>query len=707
MTVTGPARPSLLTGPDLARALFAPRSIALVGASGDPVKAASRPLAYLRRDGYRGAVYAVNRRGGEIGGERAYTGLAELPEVPEHAFLMTPTAATVDTVAECGRAGVRVVTVLTGGFGESGPDGLERERRLRAAGREHGVRILGPNSLGVVNPGLGLTLTANAAFSEPDLRSGGLFVASHSGSMLGALLSRGVARGLGFARMISVGGEVDVSLGEVCAAAVDDPDVTGYLLFLESLRHADRLREFAAAAADRGKPVVAYKLGRSTAAAELAVSHTGALAGEDDVAAAFLADCGIARVHTLDGLLETLPLLRRVAPPAAAPTAERSVGVVTTTGGGAAMVVDQLGVRGVSVAPPSERTRRRLTDAGVHAEPGLIVDLTLAGTRPDVMRAALDVLTDAPEFDLVVAVVGSSARAQPELVVAPITERPPSGTPVAVFVVPEAPQALSMLAAAEVPAFRTPESCADAVAAALARRVPRVRPAPRRQEQPGVRTLDEARSYAVLREQGVPVASFDVLDVDAATGPAELRYPVAVKALSADLPHKSDAGGVVLDVAAPADVPAAAGHIREEVHRRAGVSVDRVLVQPMSTGLAEVLVGYRVDAEVGPLVLVAAGGVLAELHRDRALRTAPVDAVTAREMLTEVTGLTVLRGFRGAPHGDLDALAELVVSVSRLVERPDVVEAEINPALVGPVGQGVVAVDAVVRVACGEAGEDA
>ncbi|MFF7476937.1 acetate--CoA ligase family protein [Streptomyces sp. NPDC008092] len=689
-----PVERAPLAGADLTRALFAPGSIALVGASSDPGKASSRPLGYLRRDGFPGAVYAVNRRGGTNGGETVYRSLGELPEVPEHVFLMTPAADVVDTVEECGRAGVRLVTVLSGGFAESGPEGLTRERALREASLAHGVRVLGPNSLGVVNPHARLTLTANAAFHEADLQAGGIMVASHSGSMLGALLSRGRERGLGFARMASTGGEVDLSLGEICAATVDDDEVTGYLLFLESLQHADRIREFALAAAERGKPVVAYKLGRSAVAAELAQSHTGALAGEDDVAGAFLADCGIARVSTLDGLVEALPLLRNVRP-RVRDSMPRRVGVVTTTGGGAAMVVDQLGLRGVPMATPSDETRHRLVAEGVRTAFGSVVDLTLAGTRPEIMGAAVDVLGAAEEVDLLVVVVGSSARTQPELAVAPLVERANRGYPLAVFVVPDAPRALTMLAAAAVPAFRTPESCADVVAAALSRSVPGAVAAGRAGRR-GARVLDEASSYRRLADLDVPIAPYTVIPVSGPV-PRGLNYPVAVKALSADLAHKSEAGGVVLGVEGPEEVRSAAARIRHAV-AAVGVDLREVLVQQMCPALGEVLIGYRLDPEVGPLVVVAAGGVLAELYRDRAVRLAPVDLATAREMLGEVTSLGALRGFRGLPEGDLDALAGLVTRFSTLATSNDIVEAELNPVLIGRVGEGVTAVDAVVRV---------
>jgi len=253
------------------------------------------------------------------------------------------------------------------------------------------------------------------------------------------------------------------------------------MLFLESLRHADALRAFALAAAQCNKPILAYKLGRSTEARELAVSHTGALAGEDDVAQAFLADCGIARVDTLDGLIEGLPLLARVPARmtvAAAGARPPRVGVVTTTAGGATMVVDPLAVRGIGIEPPSEATLGRLAQVGIAVKPARLIDLTLAGTRYDSMKAALDVLVTAPEFDLVLAVVGSSARFHPDLAVKPIIDCAGSAMPIAAFLVPDAPAALAALSQAGVPNFRTPEACADAIAAALGRRPPRVVAAP-------------------------------------------------------------------------------------------------------------------------------------------------------------------------------------------------------------------------------------
>jgi acyl-CoA synthetase (NDP forming) len=678
-------------------ALFAPESVAIVGQSNDFTKTAGRPLKFLLQMGYAGRIYPINPGRQTVLGQRAWPTLAALPEPPDHAYIVTPTDAAIEAVAECGKLGVKVATVLADGFTEAGEWGDMRVARLRDICASTGIRVVGPSSLGIVDLRTRAMLTANAAFDEEELPAGRIFAASHSGSMIGSLLSRGKARGINFAGLVSVGNEVDLSLGEICEATLDDPGIDGYMLFLETMRNADALRRFAIAAHERGKPILAYKLGRSEAARELAVSHTGALAGEDDVADAFLADCGIARVTTLDGLIEGLPLMTRVP----VTTSRRgAVGVVTTTGGGATMVVDPLSTAGVAVTQPSAETLARFKAAGIDVKPARIVDVTLAGARYDVMKAALDILTTAPEYDLILAVIGSSARFHPELAVKPIVDCAGAAKPLAACLVPDAPAALAMLSEAGVPNFRTPEACADAIAAALKRRPPR--PAPEHITRPASghgRMLDEIDASTLIERFGIPRAPAIVVDAGVTRAPSlPFAYPVVVKALSAEIAHKTEAGGVVLGVADGNALLAAIRQIRANVaQRRPQTRILRVLVQPMVAGIGEALIGYRVDPAAGPLVMVAAGGILTELYRDRSLRLAPVDLAIAREMIAEVRGFAALAGFRGRPKGDLDALAEAIVAMSRLAQEPSIVEAEINPLIVR--SDGVVAVDALVKLA--------
>ncbi|OWW22750.1 6-carboxyhexanoate--CoA ligase [Noviherbaspirillum denitrificans] len=690
-----------LRGPALGQALLNPKKIALVGVSDDLSKTTARPLRFLRTAGYGGTIYTINPTRKVVQGEPAYPSLSALPEVPDHAFILTNSELAIDAVEECGKLGIPVATIMAAGFSESGHEGVKREQRLKAIAKDMGVRVLGPSSLGVINVREKLVLTANAAFAEADLPAGGIFCASQSGSMLGALTSRGRARNIGFAGLVSVGGESDLCIGEICEATLDDPNVTGYMLFLESMRHADALHRFALGAAARGKPVVAFKLGRSEVAAELAVSHTGALAGEDSVADTFFSDCGIARVETLDGLLEAMPLLARI-PASASHHGGRkpTVGVVTTTGGGAAMAVDQLGIRGVNVIPPSKETLKRLAERGIEASGAAIVDLTLAGTKYEVMKATLEVMQSAPEFDMVLATVGSSARYQPDLAVAPVIDSAHAGKPLACFVVPEAPDALKRLTEAGVPSFRTPEACGDVIAAAFRRRapVPQLPPPPAAK---GERMLDEASAYKMLTPLGVPHAAYAVLAVDAPVPALPFPFPVVVKVLHEEIAHKTDVGGVILNVDSTASLAEAMARIKLNVEKnRPGTVVRQVLVQAMSKGLGEVLVGFRRDADVGPVVMLAAGGVLTEIYRDRALRLAPVTVEVAREMVKEVRALEALAGYRGRQEGDLEAVAQAVAAFSQLALLKDevVLEAEMNPLIVRPKGDGALAVDALVRL---------
>ena len=343
---------------DPARALLAPRSIALIGASGDEGKNTARPLRYLRKHGFQGQIFPINASRPEVLGEKAWPDLksaAAAAGAPiDHAYVMVPTAAVADVIADCAEAGIKVASVYSDGFAETGPEGLRRQTDLVATARKGGMRLLGPNSMGVVNVHGAMAMTTNAALETPALNRGPFSVISQSGTALGSLLSRGQKRGFGFSKLLSIGNEADLSVGEIVDFLVDDPQTGAILLFLETLRHADHLAAAARRAFDAGKPVIAYKLGRSDAGRQMAVSHSGALAGPDEAAAAFFRHHGIVRVDTLEALFETPFLITGMKP-----AQSRRVAVMTTTGGGAAMVIDRLGMKGVDFIPPPPKVEAR------------------------------------------------------------------------------------------------------------------------------------------------------------------------------------------------------------------------------------------------------------------------------------------------------------------------------------------------------------
>ena len=691
---------------DLAQALLAPRSIALIGASGDEGKNTARPLRYLKKHGFEGRIVPINSARGEVLGEKAWPDLSSAlqsrPGPIDHAYIMVPRDAVPGVIGECAGAGVKVASIYTDRFAEAGEEGLKFQQDMVAQAAEAGIRILGPNSMGVVNVKEAMAMSTNAALEAPELIPGPLAVISQSGTALGSLLSRGQARGFGFSKLLSIGNESDISVGEITGFLADDPETGAILLFLETLRRAGDLAAAARKAHKAGKPVIAYKMGRSDAGRRMAVSHSGAIAGPDEAADAFFRHHGIVRVDTLEALLEVpfLVMGRK-------PVKTARVAVLTTTGGGAAMVVDRLGMAGVEFSRPPSSVAKRMAELGIRTGDGPVIDLTMAGSRPDVYGPVLRDLIDDGDNDAVVCIVGSSAQFRPEVAVDPIIAEAKGKTPVAVFCVPEAGESLKSLSRAGLAGFRTPESCADAVSAFL----DWAEPAESRDQGPDLAPveallkahsparLDAVDSLAVFEALGVAPAPHRMLPAGETTAEIGLDYPLAAKVLSPDILHKTESGGVVLDIADDTALSeAAAGIVQAAAKAHPGVAVSGILVQQMEPGLAEALVGYRLDPEAGPVVVLGTGGVLTELLSDAAVRVAPVDNETATAMIAEVRGLAPLGGYRGLPEGDLEALARAVVAVSHLagVEGRRVLEAEINPLMVKARGKGVIAVDGLI-----------
>ncbi len=688
-----------MTAFTLAQAVLDPRSVALVGASGDVAKNTARPQRFLLRHGFRGAVYPINRGRDEILGRRAYPSVASIGAPVDHAFIMVPTRDVIAAIEDCGAAGVKVATIYTDGFADAGEEGRGLQREVLQCAQRHGIRLIGPNCIGLANVHSGAMLSVVAVLEMEAIRPGPISVVSQSGSMMGALLSRGLARGFGFAKLVSVGNEVDLSVGEIVDMLVDDPHTQTIALFMESMRNAPALARAARRAFAAGKPLIVYKLGRSAVGEALAISHTGAMAGADDVADAFFRTHGIVRVDHLETLLEIAPLLANRRP---APVAKARVAVVTTTGGGAATVADRLGTLGLDVATPDDAFVARMAKASVTVRKSPIIDLTLAATSAK-YGAVLEGLQSWDGCDAVLAVVGSSAQFQPQLAVKPIVDARRDGKPLVAFFAPDAPQSLSWLSEQGIAAFRTPESCADAIAALFAWRAPlgarddaiRARPL---LQTARTGTLNELDTLGVFQSLAIPTAQCALAQPPHFTH--QVPYPVAVKISSAAIAHKSDVGGVALDIHDDAQLHAAASQLIDRVRRsRPDAPIDGVLVQSMVGGLAEAIVGYRHDPQVGPVVLVGAGGKLAEVLHDYQLGIAPVDLDEAHAMIGRVKSFALLRGYRNAPRGDLDALARIVVALSVLARVPGqpVAEAEINPVIVRE--QGAIAVDGLIVLA--------
>lgn len=687
--------------------LLKPRSVAIIGASADATKTAGRPVAYLRKHGFSGDIYPVNPRAETIGGLPCYADIASLPATPDVGIVLLGAERAHLAVRDLAARGTAAAIVLASGYTETGEEGARRQQQLvEAAG---GMRILGPNTIGLVNLTDGIVLSASGALEMDHFPVGGISVVSQSGGILGALLSRAAPRGIGLSKLISTSNEVDLDLADFVDHLADDPDTRVIALYVESVRHPAKFRAAALKAARAGKPVVAFKIGRSEAGARAAVSHTGALAGADRMYDALFEDVGIIRAQSFGDLLDI---------PAALATGRvlrgNRVAILTSTGGAGTLVSDSLGVSGFETPPPDAETAARLRalQTGDHAaldrNP---IDVTLAGLQPDLLRGAIRALLDSPSYDALTIIVGSSSLAMPELMANAIRDcLPSSDKPVIAYVSPHAPEVGAILTQAGVPAFAAAESCTVALDGMLRRtRWTEHAAAPVGDvvDVADVRagSLDEAEAKQLFARFGIPCARETVVSTPAEAEAAAGAFGgcVVLKVLSGEITHKSDVGGVAVNLTAD-QVGARLTAMTTEVQRKSGLVPDRFLVQEMVAGGTEMILGMHRDP-LGTAILLGMGGVTAELFKDTTMRLLPATGALGREqaleMLRELRTWPLLDGFRGRPKADVEALVSTIVAFSgmtaQLGER--LIEAEINPVFVLPEGQGVRAADGVAVLA--------
>ncbi|HEX8930233.1 MAG TPA: acetate--CoA ligase family protein, partial [Actinomycetota bacterium] len=561
-------------------------------------------------------------------------------------ILSVPATAALEQVRACARVGAGSAILFSSGFAEMGEAGRHAQQELVAAAREGGVRLLGPNTIGLVNLTDGIMLSASGALEVGDLPAGRISVVSQSGGILGSLLSRAADRGIGFAKLVATGNEADLDSTDVLEEVLDDPATDVIAIYLEGLRRPDRFRAVARQAAELGKPIVAFKVGRSEAGERSASSHTGALAGADRMFDALFRQLGVIRARAFSDLLDIPAALA-----GGKRAAGRRVAVLTSTGGAGTLLADACGVAGFALPPPDAATAERIAallgddeKAGAARNP---VDVTLAGVKPEVFRSAITALLESPGCDAVVTVVGSSALAQPDLVAGAVVEcAGRSEKPLLVYVSPHAPEIARSLNRQGVPAFAAPESIATVLEALQPRSLP---PAPEPAAVPPAPAdlpagpLNEAESKALFAHFGVPATrEFAVADAaGAAAAAAQLGGKVVLKILSRHVAHKSDVGGVRVGLAAE-EVPAACAEMLDRL-REAGVPPpEGFLVGELARSELEMILGFHRDPQLGPAVLLGLGGVTAELFEDTTLRLLPIGRADAEAMVGELRAAKLL-----------------------------------------------------------------
>jgi acetyltransferase len=698
-------------------ALFAPGSIALIGASNQPGSVGSVLAENLLESGFRGPVTPVNPHEAAIRSTPCYRSVADLPSPPDLAVIATPAPTVPGLIADLGARGCRAAVVISAGFGEAGGDGGDLKEAMLAAARPHLLRIVGPNCLGVMSPGAGL----NATFARTRPAAGPLALVAQSGAVAAAALDWASARGHGFSRVVTLGDMADVDFGDVLDFLALDDETKAVVLYVESITAA---RKFMSAArmAGRNKPVAVIKAGRSAAGARAALSHTGALAGADGVYDAAFRRAGLLRVYELRELFDAVTTLT-----SGISVRGDRLAVVTNGGGAGVMAVDALEERGGHIAALSPQTLAALDACLPRAwSKGDPVDI-LGDAQPARYRAALQAVLADRGADAVLVLncptaVADSTDAARAVVETVHAHKPRRAVLTSWLGETAAAGGRRLFAEASIPTHETPDEAVRAFmhlaeharnralllqAPAATPETPPDRPAAQavieRALAEGRSMLTDPEAKAVLKAYGVPVVESREAATPAEAGEiaAALGGAVALKILSPDVTHKSDVGGVVLGLVGARDVAVAAEAMAARVaEARPEARLSGFMVQPMVNrpGARELIAGVSIDRTFGPVVLFGAGGTAVEVLADSTVGLPPLNEHLARDMIARTRVAKLLDAYRGLPAANVGAIAQVLIALARLaVDLPDVAELDINPLLAD--ADGVIALDSRIRVA--------
>lgn len=692
------------------KAIFAPRSVAVIGATARPQSLGRAVFANLLYAGYGGCAYPVNPGVKSVLGVRAYASILDIPDDVDLAVLVVPAAAVCDTLEEAGRKGCRGAIVISAGFKETGGEGVGLERRLQEVARRHGIAVVGPNCFGVINTDPAVSL--NATFSRNFPAAGKIAFVSQSGALGVAALEHAAQEKIGFSKFISIGNKADINENHVLAALADDEATDVILLYLEDLEDPKAFIDLAREVSEK-KPILAVKSGRTKEGAKAAASHTGALAGSDEVYDLLFTQCGVLRVETLEELFRLgMAFTHRPLPRG------KRLAIVTNAGGPGIMATDAAVRHGLELArldPATEaRMRPHMSPAASLGNP---VDLVGDADEARYREALAAVLDDDGVDEVIVIVVpqmntdlGAMSRVVAQAVRG--TDKPVFAVYMATGDI-EGP--LRLLDEAGILHYRFPEDAARALGAMAHyvrwRKRPHtglrlfddVRPDIVREilagaAREGRKFLPEPEAHAVLGAYGLPVSrSRFVRDGgEAAAAAREIGFPVVLKIVSPDIVHKVDVGGVRLNLNSEAEVRSAYGELTAQV--AAALPEARiwgVFVQEMVGRGKETILGMKRDPHFGPLLMFGLGGIYVEVFRDVIFRLAPIRELDARNMIRGIRGAKLLKGFRGEPPSDMDAIADALMRLSQLVtDFAEIEEMDINPLIVLPEGKGARVVDA-------------
>jgi acyl-CoA synthetase (NDP forming) len=683
--------------------LLSPKSIALLGASPDFSKINGRPLRFLLDKGYAGRIFPVNPKYEQIGALRCYPDIGALPGPVDLAVVALPARLVAGSLRELGRHGVKSAVVFSSGFAETGEEGLALEREVVAAAREAGLRLCGPNCLGLINA-FDRVVATFGQFAEGDTRPGPVGFVTQSGAFGTAIAALARRRGLGLGYFVNTGNEGDVDFVQVMRAVLADPRVRVGAGYLESLKDGPGLLALADEALTLGKPLVLAKVGRTPAGARAAVSHTGALATSDSIFDALVRQHGIMRARNEEHMLDMIEAFVHCGP-----SGGNALGIITQSGGAGVLMADRAEDLGLEVPVLTPETRRALNSViprfGAVSNP---VDVTgQFVSEPALLRESVRLVLADPQIH--VAIVWLQLMdAHVDALVAIFDEiRATTTKPFLVCWVAAPEHALTALRERGIAVLRGAEPAVDACAALVrygqARRnllldakAPRAAAPLALALPPTPGPVGTMVAQALLERSGVATAPLVAAGSaeEAVTAAERMGYPVALKIESPDIPHKTEAQGVKLDLKDAAAVRAAFDTVLADARRfKPGARLEGVVVQRMAAGNVELVVGLRNDPVFGGMVMVGLGGILVEVLRDVAFRKAPVTRREALAMLDELKGAALLDGLRGRIPVNKEALAQLICAASELGAAAGrrLKECDLNPVLAGP--EGALAVD--------------
>ncbi|WP_417516005.1 acetate--CoA ligase family protein [Minwuia sp.] len=686
--------------------MFEAKSVAIIGASGDPTRIGGRPVAMIRDMGFEGTLYPINPNRDEVQGLKAYKTIADVPGDVDLVICAVPGGLVEDMLRQCAAKGVAGVIVFAGGFAEVSEEGAEAQARLTAIGRESGMRIVGPNCMGFANFANNLPASFHPAFATP-MPKGKIGLVSQSGAFGGLSSIMATQRGVGFRHVLTTGNEGDVGVADCLDYLVDDPGTEVILLYIEGVRDGPAFLDALARARKAKKPVVAVKLGRTDAGAKAAASHTSALAGADAIYDAAFRQFGVHRVHSIEEFFDTGAAL------AVGGLAQGDeIALVTVSGGVGVLMADDAAARGLDVSELPRGTQKKFKEIVPFA--GVNNPLDVTGqiiNQPEIFEQAMRLVLDEGTYDSIVGFQGAGLNtAEAAATALTMWEALKKDYPDKCFAVASlmSVESQQMFEAAGIPAFREATHATRAMAAGayFTRQFAQGFDwNPAQGSDAGLEDgpFTEARALKTLAAAGVPVMETRVATSakDAARAAGDLGLPVVMKIVSPDIIHKSDVGGVKLNLSSASEVESAFTEMMSGVAARApDAKLEGVLLAPMISGGVETIIGVHMDPVFGPAVMFGLGGVFVEVLKDVTFRMAPFDTAEAHRMIDEIRGRAMLDGVRGAPASDTDALAEALAAVSRFAaaHRDRLLSIDINPFVVLPKGEGAMALDAVIEL---------